>query len=158
MAHRWFYEKDGRTHGPYELPSLQYLFETKVLGAKTPVREGEQGEWMPADSVAGLVMSRPTTESRKPGSAEFANPASSTASILAGLGILVLIFGVISAARAEGQGIHALLSAWSKGREGIVIGLAMLFGAHLVRLQAELMSRIQDLEALVDDLRKDSKR
>jgi len=56
MASRWYVDQDGDQLGPLKTAELRQLAAQGDVQAKTPVRRGEQGDWVPAGKITGLIL------------------------------------------------------------------------------------------------------
>ncbi len=54
MSAQWYCQLDDVTSGPFTLEELQFLAERGRLSPEDRVREGVNGQWIPADSLAGV--------------------------------------------------------------------------------------------------------
>lgn len=54
MANSWFYRSRGQLSGPIDFEELAQLAAGGTLQPADELRRGEQGDWMPAGSIAGL--------------------------------------------------------------------------------------------------------
>jgi hypothetical protein len=55
MASRWYVDQDGEQIGPLKTVELRQLAARGDVQSQTPVRRGEQGDWVPAGKVVGLI-------------------------------------------------------------------------------------------------------
>lgn len=55
MASRWYVDQDGEQLGPLKTAELRQLAAQGDVQSQTPVRRGEQGDWVPAGKIAGLI-------------------------------------------------------------------------------------------------------
>ena len=70
MTRNWYYWSGNREVGPLTLQELTHIAAQKRIVAETRVRQGTDGDWVAASTIAGLF---PT--SNEPGSNSVANPA-----------------------------------------------------------------------------------
>ena len=55
MDIKWYYTEDGRNHGPYTPGQLKKMGESGQITSGTFVRNGEDGKWILASNVKGLL-------------------------------------------------------------------------------------------------------
>lgn len=68
MADSYYYQdSENKVVGPLTPAALKQLANRGVIGEATPVRRGEEGEWYPAGTIAGLVSPKPAEAEASPG-------------------------------------------------------------------------------------------
>ncbi len=76
MPSQWYCQLDGVASGPFTREELRFLAERGRLSPRDRVREGTDGQWVAADSVAGVF--RAAQQTATPAAAKNVGPARQT--------------------------------------------------------------------------------
>ncbi|MEQ8791375.1 MAG: DUF4339 domain-containing protein [Pirellulaceae bacterium] len=66
MASRWYVNQDGEQVGPLKTVELRQIAAEGGVEPQTLVRRGEEGDWVPAGKVAGLIPNAPAKSTKAP--------------------------------------------------------------------------------------------
>lgn len=66
MATEWFFQIEGKVHGPLTASQAETLIDVGKIHPETLAREGKNGQWTRAANFSGLSVSRQNEEATEP--------------------------------------------------------------------------------------------